>query len=109
MSSLDLIAAARNDEFAARVLFISMKTAQMVASEDPATENHTERVNYAGFVIRGDDNGKMIATQVIASNPTISAAIESDPTKYGSNVPDGDIEFALATIWTARSIAFANK
>jgi hypothetical protein len=105
MAAVDLIAAARNDEFASRVLFLAMKTAQNVASEDAGTADHADRMFYACYVIRGDDNAKMIATQVIASNATISAAISSDPSKYGSNVPDGDIEFALASIWTARSKA----
>jgi hypothetical protein len=108
MSSLDLIAAARNDEFAARVLFISMKVAQNVASEDPGAADHDVRGKYASFVIRGSDNPKMIATHVISSNATIAANIEANPQLYGSNIPDGDIEFALASIWTARSHAFAD-
>lgn len=107
MSALDQIAAARNDEFAARVMMITYKVAQNVSSEDAGTANHTNRVAYAGRIVRGTDNPKNIAAHVISSNPTISAAIESDPSKYGSNVPDGDIEFALASIWDARSNAYA--
>jgi hypothetical protein len=106
MSALDLIATARNDEFAARVLFIATKVAQNVAAEDPGTPDNAVRVSYAGRVIRGTDNAKMIATHVIASNPSISASIEGAPNLFGSNVPDGDIEFALASIWTARAHAF---
>jgi hypothetical protein len=106
MSALDLIATARNDEFSARVLFIATKVAQNVASEDAAAPDHDIRASYAGRVIRGTDNAKMIATHVISSNPSISASIESEPELYGSNVPDGDIEFALASIWTARAIAY---
>jgi hypothetical protein len=106
MGAVDQIATARNDEFAARVLFIATKVAQMVASEDPATEDNAIRVEYAGRVIRGSDNPKMIATQVIASNPTIQATIDANPTKYGSDIPDADIEFALSSIWTARAKAF---
>ena len=106
MSALDLIATARNDEFASRVLFLAIKSAQFVATEDPVTPDHAVRLNYAKYVIRGSDNAKMIATQVIASNPTIQATINGNPALYGANVPDGDIEFALASIWTARSLAF---
>src|SRR6478735_12313498 len=100
MSSLDLIATARNDEFGARVLFIALRVAQNVASEDPGTADHVARANYASFVLRGEDNPKMIAAHLISSNGTIAAAIEGAPQLFGSNVPDGDIEFALATIWT---------
>lgn len=106
MAAVDWIATARNEEFAARTLFIATKVAQNVASEDPGAADHVIRANYAGRVIRGTDNPKMIATHVISSNPSIQTTISSDPTKYGSNVPDGDIEFALASIWTARAKAF---
>jgi hypothetical protein len=106
MAAVDRIATARNEEFAARVLFIATKVAQNVAAEDPATEDHAVRLDYAGRVIRGTDNPKMIATHVIASNPTIGAAIDANPDLYGSNIPDGDIEFALASIWTSRAHAF---
>lgn len=106
MAAIDLIAAARDDEFSARVLFIAMKVAQNVESEDPGAADHDIRVAYADKVIRGDDNPKMIATHVISSNPSISASINANPELKGSNVPDGDIEFALASIWTARAHAF---
>ncbi|MGY3130130.1 hypothetical protein ACVWZM_000812 [Bradyrhizobium sp. USDA 4501] len=107
MSAKDLIATASNEEFAGRVMMLMFKTAQNVASEDLATADHEARIDYAGRVIRGDEQPQLVAAHVISSNPTIAAAIESDPAALGSNVPDGDIEFALASIWTARSLAFA--
>jgi hypothetical protein len=109
MSALDQISTARNDEFAARVLFIATKVAQMVAAEDAGTADHDIRVKYSGFVIRGDDNPKMIATHVISSNPTIGAAIDADPEAMGAQIPDGDIEFALSSIWTARALAYQDR
>ena len=106
MAALDQISTARNDEFAARVLFIATKVAQMVASEDPGAADHEVRMAYAGRVIRGADNPKMIATHVISSNPTIQASIDENPEAMGSQIPDGDIEFALSSIWTARAYAY---
>jgi|SRR6476619_2429333 len=106
MAAVDQIATARSEEFSARVLFLATLTAQNVAAEDVATADHEVRVAYAGRVIRGTDNPKMIATHVIASNPTIQAAIASEPELLGSNVSDNDIQFALASIWTARAYAF---
>ena len=50
----------------------------------------------------GDEKPQLVAAHVISSNPVISGAIDSDPPALGSNVPDGDIEFALATIWDSR-------
>src|SRR5215471_8571632 len=107
MSALDHIAAASNDDFAGRTMMLMFKTAQNVASEDPATDSHAERVDYSFLVIRGGEKPQLVSAHVIASNPTIAAAIDGDPAALGSNVPDSDIEFALASIWTARSLAFA--
>jgi hypothetical protein len=108
MSALDLVATASDATFAGRVMMIMFKVAQNVASEDPGTVHHTERIAYSGFVIRGDEKPQVVAAHVISSNPTISMVIESDPAALGSNVPDGDIEFALASIWDSRSLAHAD-
>jgi len=106
MSALDLIATASDTTFAGRVMMIMFKVAQNVASEDAGTPNHAERIEYASFVIMGEEKPQLVAAHVISSNPTIAAAIESDPDALGSNVPDGDIEFALASIWDSRSLAY---
>jgi hypothetical protein len=107
MSALDQIAAARDDEFSARVSMIMFKVAQMVASEAPTEPDHAARMDYALRVIRGAENPKLVAAHVVSSNPTIGAAIDENPELKGSNIPDADIEFALSSIWTARSLAFA--
>jgi hypothetical protein len=107
MSALDLIATASDPTFSGRVMMIMFKVAQAVASEDAATADHQARINYAGLVIRGEEKPQVASAHVISSNPTIGSAIESDPAALGSNVPDGDIEFALSSIWTSRSIAHA--
>jgi hypothetical protein len=106
MSALDQIATASDPKFAGRVMMIMFKVAQQVASEDPGTAEHAARMDYAGLVIRGGEKPQLAAAHVISSNPTIAAAIESDPAALGSNVPDSDIEFALSSIWTARSLAY---
>lgn len=107
MSALDHIATASNAEFSGRVMMLSFTTAQNVASEEPATPDHAARIAYAEMVIRGEEKPQLVAAHVIASNPTIASAIDSDPSALGSNVPDNDIAFALSSIWTARSLAFA--
>jgi hypothetical protein len=107
MSALDLIATASDETFAGRVMMLMFKVGQQVASEDPAAPSHAERMNYAEIVMRGEEKPQLVSAHVISSNPTIAAAIEGDPPALGSNVPDSDIEFALSSIWTARSLAFA--
>jgi len=107
MSALDQIATASDPTFAGRVMMLMFKTAQNVSSEDPATPHHAERMDYPAFVIRGEEKPQLVSAHVISSNATIAAAIEEDPAALGSNVPDGDLEFALASIWDSRSLAFA--
>jgi hypothetical protein len=102
MSSTEVVTAASDPLFYSRVAFIALKVAQNVASEDPSAPNHVNRVAYSNRVFRGDDNAILLAQHVTASNPTIAAALTA-----GQNVPDGDIEFALSSIWDARSNAFA--
>jgi hypothetical protein len=104
MATSDIIAAASDPLFYTRVSYISLKVAQNVASEDESTANHVNRVAYAERIFRGLDNALLISMHIAASNPTIAATLE---TEGGAAVPDGDIEFALATIWDARANAFA--
>ncbi|MBR0753525.1 hypothetical protein JQ604_15155 [Bradyrhizobium jicamae] len=107
MPAVNYIATASDPEFSGRVMIIMFKVAQNVASEDPATAHHQERIAYASFVIMGEEKPQLVAGHVISSNAVISGAIDSDPEALGKNVPDGDIEFALATIWDSRSLAYA--
>jgi len=107
MSALDQIATASDSTFSGRVMMLMFKVSQMVATEDPGAADHAARLDYSLRVIRGGEQPQLVAAHCISSNPTIAAAIDSDPAALGSNVPDNDIEFALSSIWTARALAFA--
>lgn len=103
MGTKAIIEAASDPVFYTRVAFLALKAAQSIATENPNHPNHAARVAYANKIFRGEEAAITIAMHVAASNPTISAALES---QGGDAVPDGDIEFVLATIWDARSTAF---
>lgn len=104
MATQQVIDAASQPTFYTRVSFIALKVAQYVASEDPATANHANRVAYAGRVLTGLDQALLLALNIASSNPTIAATLE---TQGGDAVPDGDIEFAMGQIWDSRSNAYA--
>ena len=104
MATTDIINAASDPTFYTRVSFISLKVAQNVGAEDPAAPNHANRIAYCARIFTGADNALLLAQHVAASNPTIAATLE---TEGGDAVPDGDIEFALASIWDARANSFA--
>lgn len=99
-----IINGASDPVFYTRVSFLALKTAQNVGAEDPATANHENRIAYCARVFAGLDSAVLLSNHVAASNATISATLETDGP---SAVPDGDIEFALATIWDARANSFA--
>jgi hypothetical protein len=106
VASSNIIAEVSKPEFYTRVSYISLAVAQDVAAEDAATANHDNRVAYSSRIFRGDEDALMLAMHVVSSNPTIEQKVDAEG---GASVPDGDIEFALATIWDARSNAFAGS
>lgn len=99
-----IINGASDPVFYTRVSFIALKVAQNVGAEDPGAPNHTNRIAYCARVFAGQDSAILLANHVAASNATISGALESGGP---SAVPDGDIEFALSSIWDARANSFA--
>ena len=98
MAILDQIAAARDDAFAARVAMITMTLCVAVATEDPATVNHVNRLGFANKHFKAQINTKALAAAVIASNPTIQGEINAAPGVHGANVPDGDITFVVTSL-----------
>jgi hypothetical protein len=95
MAALDLITAARDDSFAARVAFCLMVAALNVGNEDPGTSNHANRLAFAQRVLKGEVNSKLAAAAVIAYNGTIQGEINGTPVAKGSNVSDGDLQFVV--------------
>ena len=104
MATDKIVAEISKPSFYTRVAFIALKTAQSVATEDPGTANHENRVAYANKLFRGEDAALLIASHVVASNGTIASTIENGSCE---DVPDSDIEYALGGIWNARANASA--
>jgi hypothetical protein len=95
MSSLDLIGAARDDTFAARVAFSLMKSALNTANEDPGTSNHANRLAFAERVLKGEINSKLAAAAVIAYSSGLQTTINATPENKGSDVSDSDLQTAV--------------
>lgn len=102
MAISDLIAKTTDPAFYHKIGFLAVKVAQQVASEDPNTTDHAVRAQYAARIVRGEDNLLLLSAHVVASNGTIQSTIEA-----GNEPSDGDLEFALASIWTSRGKAYA--
>jgi hypothetical protein len=107
MAVLDRISTARDDTFSARIAMILMSLAINVMNEAPDYANHANRLAFAQKHLKGLVNSKLIGAAMIANNVTTQANIDSNPTLLGSNVPDGDIEFVLSSLFDNFSNAYA--
>jgi hypothetical protein len=95
MAALDLIAAARDETFAARVAFCLMKSGLNTANEDPGTSNHTNRLAFAERVLKGEINSKLAAAAVIAYSSGLQTTINATPANKGSDVIDSALQTAV--------------
>lgn len=107
MAALDLIAAARDDAFGARIAFCLMVAALNVANEDPATTNHSNRLAFSKRVLTGGVNAKLIAAAAIGYNATLQTTINGDPSQKGANIPDSDLQFVVNSLFDLESNAWA--
>jgi hypothetical protein len=107
MATLDWIATASDDTFAARVAMIQMGLCINVANEDPTTANHVNRMVFANDMFKGLINCKLVAAAAIAFNTTLQSEIDSSPTSLGSNCADSDLTYVITGLYNNLSNAYA--
>ena len=90
MSFRDNTELAQFAPFVARVQAAMVKAAIAVSSEDPSTEAHSTRVQWATQVLRDPAHYAARMAFGVAANPIITA--ESS---------DSDIEFTVNSVWNA--------
>lgn len=105
MSALDQIQTARDQVFSARVMMTFFKLASTVAGEAANTPNHANRLAFAQKLIKGADNPRLMAAQVIADNSTIASQIDGAPLSLGSNISDADLLTACTASYNTRANA----
>lgn len=93
----DLGVIAENGDFQARVNHAMMTAAVAVAAEG-AVANHAMRLAYAVSIFNGSYN-KIQAAAAILTNTTIAAEAQLAPAGFG--IPDGDIQFAANSVFSA--------
>jgi hypothetical protein len=67
--------------------------AGQVINEDPATPDHTNRLNWANWATGNSKGATNFFLWPVAMNPTIQESIATDPT--GGSVKDSDIQFVI--------------
>lgn len=102
MALSNYLAVCQDYDFVNRVKALTAKTAVNVGNEGAEEPNHTARANFASYALKNDVSFQM-SLALIMSNPTIQSTIDSNfgsgATAAGAAVPDGDIEFAIASVW----------
>ncbi len=82
--------------FQIRVQVAAVKAAVDVSAEDGGTANHARRTMLANQVLMSPARWGQILAEGVAVNGTILAEAMADQV-----VPDGDIEFVVASLWDA--------
>lgn len=82
--------------FVTRVRGAAIKGAIAVAAEDVKAANHTRRMNLAGQVLRSPGRWAELMAEGVAANVAIVTKAMA-----GREVPDGDIEFTVNSLWDA--------
>jgi len=108
MSDLSIAAeVAVSQPWQQRVFLAVMDAAVDILAEDPNGPANDVRVKLARAVIRGDMAVWQAWPRLVLTNETVRAAVVADAANLGANVPDGDIQFTVASLWTnvARSLS----
>ncbi len=101
----DIVDVAAKPSFQSRVHYSLTIAAVAVAAEDPATPNHATRLALAGQILAG--NFPAGAVFSVLANPTIAA--ESDSSQRGENIADGDLQFAVNSLFNSLATATPAK
>jgi hypothetical protein len=99
----ELAAIAKAPDFIARIQYAICKAAVDVSSESTNTPGHEKRAACAQRMLTGSYSWDYVCLAVI-TNPSIAAGATAVPTDgNGYNIPDGDIQFTVNSMWNAFS------
>jgi hypothetical protein len=97
---------ATSPQWISRVAMIVTDAAVDILAEDPNAAFHDIRERLAKAVIRGEPAVMASWPRLVLSNETVRVAAVADAANYAAAVPDSDIQFTVASLWTnvARSL-----
>ncbi len=94
---------ANSPEVQSKVEYNALILAKNVASESDSTDNHVARVQLAYATMMNGASVLPQLTKLVLTNATIAAAV--NVAEDFLDVPDGDIQFELSSIWTMFALA----
>lgn len=100
MASFDiLLSVAGNNAYQQRVKYAMTVAAVNVYAELSSTTGHQARGTLAGKVIQGGYGDYAAAALVTLTNATLASEATTNPPDFG--IPDGDLQFAVNSLWNA--------
>ncbi len=100
MASFDnLLAVAGSDAYQQRVKYAMTVAAVNVYAETSSTTGHGARAVLASRVIGGGYGDYPAAALVTLTNATLASEATTIPPDFG--IPDGDLQFAVNSLWNA--------
>ena len=103
MSSIECARLAEHDDFKKRVNYFMKKAAIAVQAEAPSTDNHEDRIEFAGHVLRNSANIHAFALGV-CTNGTIADTIEDkSESQANTDIIDSVLEYTVNSMFDAYS------
>jgi hypothetical protein len=102
---LDAARISENQGWTKRINMIGLNAAVDVMGESDATAQHASRVALARMVIAGNQTATAALPKLVMTNEVVRAAAVADLEHWGAAVLDSDLEYVVATIWTAAAIS----
>lgn len=97
----DLMTISTDTAFQLRVLYALQSAAINVMAEDNSTTGHALRVAFAKNILAGFGNISNVTIGVLTNSSIASEANLSNTTNGGYSIPDGDITFAVNSLFSA--------
>jgi hypothetical protein len=95
----DLNTIANNAGFQGRCLYALEVAAVAVMAEVNTTTQHFNRLTFARTVLNGSVTGLRVALAVLTNSTIASEAVAATTPDYA--IPDGDIQFAVNSLYNA--------
>lgn len=98
---LDAARIAANRNWVERVNLMALDAAADIMAESPEAADHEIRAKLCHALIQGRQDVMAAFPKMVLTNETIRASAVADIANFGANVPDGDLQFTIASTFTA--------
>lgn len=105
MAYLEAAKIAENHGWQRRIGMVALNAAVDIMNEADTTDQYASRRSLALQVIRGEQTVMTALPRIVLTNEVVRAAAVADIANFGAAVPDSDLEYVVATIWTPTALS----